>query len=370
MQIPRRPTAIFTALLLTFVLWAPQSFGQSTDRVLGAVESDSLEIHPAIQSFLESCRQGELYTPEQASLAARVAGDIAADAYSSDSAITEALREIYPDYGKALFAFASEELDTAHTALTEFAKSEDPFLAADSKFFLARLWMLEEQFEQALPVWKQLAGEGADWTPYSGQALFFRGVAESGLLLRPEAAATLEQFLDENPLAPERLRTSAIRQLDLLNRIETGSLADVQYQMEFSRRRLALRDAGLQTQETQTRIVEMLTKLIDDAEKKESQNQGNGQQCQKCQGKGCQQCQGQGKAAAGSKGNSPGSGRDDRGPDGRPGAEPRQQAWNHLRDKQREAKAFAAIKARFPHRYEELVKQYYESLQAAAENDE
>ncbi len=37
--------------------------------------------------------------------------------------------------------------------------------------------------------------------------------------------------------------------------------------------------------------------------------------------------------------------------------------WDHLRNKQRDARALAAIKEKYPARYRELIEQYYRSLQ-------
>jgi hypothetical protein len=196
--------------------------------------------------------------------------------------------------------------------------------------------------------------------------LFLRGVAEVRVLKRKEAAASLGAFLKQYPEASERMKIAAWRVLDLLEQTEDGSLRDVQALMEYSRRRLSLEVPDKETQEAQDKAVALLEKLIEKAEEQESQGQGKGEGKKKEQGKsqGNNQSESQGSPSQSTSGQG-GSDQNDQSPDkivrelrGGP-----RTPWDHLRNKQREEKAFAALKTQFPARYQRLVEQYFRSLQ-------
>jgi len=273
---------------------------------------------------------------------------------------------MYPEFATALADLGEEKLDPAVAALTKLKEAEDPYLAAESSFYLARAYLMLDRYEEALPLLTGVV-EKSDHTPNSAQALFLRGVTEVRLLKRKEAAKTLAEFLKAHPNTSERAQIAAWRMLQLLEETEYGSLRDIQDNMEFSRRRLFLENPYKETREAQDRAVAMLEKLIEKAEEQESQGQGQGEGESKSKSKsqgnnqGESQGEGEGQGTAGQGG----SKQNDQSPDkivrqlrGGP-----RTPWDHLRDKEREARAFAALKAKFPSRYQRLVEQYYRSLQ-------
>ena len=89
------------------------------------------------------------------------------------------------------------------------------------------------------------------------------------MLENEKAIGLFIKFLENNQDAPERLRVSAWRQVQAIQAIEEGKMDDISQRMDYSRRRLEQSDGDDQTQEEQDRIVDMLTKLIKEAEKKE-----------------------------------------------------------------------------------------------------
>jgi predicted negative regulator of RcsB-dependent stress response len=187
----------------------------------------------------------------------------------SPDAITEGLIEIYPEFEKAVRASDDEDIDQAVTLLSPLADSDDKFLAADANFYLARALMNSERYEEAMPRLEQLNGVLGDFTAHQGTSQYFVGVAQAGLLKNSEAIKSFMEFLQFNPDAPERLRVSAWRQVQELQSIEAGKLTDVSQRMDFSRRRLELVETDEVTQQQQDKIVDMLTKLIKEEEKKE-----------------------------------------------------------------------------------------------------
>jgi tetratricopeptide (TPR) repeat protein len=280
-------------------------------------------------------------------------------------AITEGLRELYPEFRDALEAMGEENLAAANTSLSTLATSADPYLAAEASYFLARVQLLQERYEEALPLLESLEEKYADKTMRGGESLFLLGVAQSQMLKREEAIVSLQRYLDENPTAPERMKVGAWRQLEQLRMVEEGTLSDVYTRMDFSRRRLALEDSGGDTRSEQQKIVSILEKLIKEAEESEASGKGEGKGKGKKQGKagGEGQAEGQGEGQNGQGGTSGGgskgidSAATERLHRGGP-----QSPWSELRDRERDP-VFNAIKEKFPGRYQQLIEQYYKSFQ-------
>src|SRR6185503_6298910 len=106
-------------------------------------------------------------------------------------------------------------------------------------------------------------------TLHGPESLFLSGVSQARMLNRKEAITLLTRYLSENPDAPERMKIGAWRQLEQLKLVKDETIADVFEKMDFSRRKLALEDSGKKTQDEQKKIVDVLAKLIKEAEEKE-----------------------------------------------------------------------------------------------------
>jgi tetratricopeptide (TPR) repeat protein len=310
-----------------------------------------------IDAFLETVRERDDLTDEHRAEVIKIVESLRAEPGWREAVITVALREIYPDYQAALTLLGEEQTDAAIERLVPLCAVDDRYLRGDAAYYLARAYILHERFEEAVPLLKDLSGDGADTSLYAGECLFLYGVAASQLLDRKTAIELLERYLKENPDAPERMRVGAWRQLVLLQSVEDGSLTDVLHRMQFSRRRLSLKDAGQKTREEQDRIVAMLEKLIKDAEEQES----------KC---GCSGGGGESGGDSGGGGGPDGEGEGPQGPNDQTPYKTLRRVhrggprspWGELRGKDRE-RVFAALKGQFPGRYRQLIEQYYRSLQ-------
>ncbi|MFQ5730396.1 MAG: tol-pal system YbgF family protein [Planctomycetaceae bacterium] len=221
-----------------------------------------------IDGFVKSLESDRQLDADDRKAALDVVAKLRKSEDARDFAVTEALRQISPDFKKALAALGDEDLKTAVSAFRPLADAKNAFLAAESRYFLARAMMLQERYEDALPHLEKLAGPLSGKTLRAGEAAFLKGAAELYLLKRKEAAASLSLFLKKYPHASERLRVAAWRQLEILQTIRKGSLPDIHLHMQFVRRKLALQDSGGDTRKTQKKIVAMLDKLIEEAEKK------------------------------------------------------------------------------------------------------
>ncbi|HZL89768.1 MAG TPA: hypothetical protein VFB96_15490 [Pirellulaceae bacterium] len=317
-----------------------------------------------LDDFVAAVKNNKEIKAEAITKAVEIVTALRAEPDAKPLAITEGLRELYPDFRDALATLGEENLNAAITALGKLRDASDPYLAAEASYYLARAYLLEERFEDALPLLEDAAGKWAGKTTRDGEAMFLRGVAYSQLLQQKEATECLTKFLSDFPDAPERMRVGAFRQLEVLKLYQEGTLTDVQLRMDFSRRKLTLEDTGKTTREQQDKIIDILAKLIKEAEERECNCKGGGsgkKQGQK-QGKGSDQesqAQGQGQSQGGSSGgNSKGTDTDTVKRLHRGGP---QSPWSHLRDRERDP-VFNAIKEKYPARYQQLIEQYYKSF--------
>ncbi len=278
-----------------------------------------------------------------------------ADEYTRSETVTSGLAKIYPAYGSALESTQDDELASAIQQLKPFVDSQDKFLAADASFFLARSLMNEQQHEAALPILEKLSAEMVNHSLHTGPAVYFSGVAQASLLENQRAIKSFTAFLSDYENAPERLRVAAWRQIQTIQEVEEGTMTDVLQRMDYSRRRLEIKNTDENTQTQQEKVVSMLGKLIKEQEKKECSNCNSKKNANNEQGKEAKSSsgkKGQGKSdSGGASNNSNGVVRRsyDDGP-----ASP----WSQLRDRSRDP-ANNAVKERLPARYKRVVEKYY-----------
>ncbi len=190
-------------------------------------------------------------------------------------ALTGVLRGLHPEFAEALRA-AAEDPAEGIAKLETLAGSDDPYLAAEASFYLARVLIGEERFEDALPHLRKLRSDFADASLRTGESLYYQGVCNANMLQRTDASDNLNAFIDQYPDASPRLVGAAWDLMASLERVHRGSIGDVATHMEFSRRKLTLTDAGEVTQVVQGHIVTMLDELIAMAEEQEQQQPPSG----------------------------------------------------------------------------------------------
>jgi tetratricopeptide (TPR) repeat protein len=334
--------------------------------LLGLATAAPVDVNQVLDGFAVAVENSASATAEQKRIVAELVKQLRQTPEDRAVALTESLRLLYPEFKEALAALGEDNLGAAIVGLTKLRESADPYLAAEASYFLARAYLLDERFEEALPLLSDLEGKWADKTANGGEVLFLRGVAEVALLRHKEAMETLQKFLTSYPEAPERMRVGAIRQLEQLKLFQEGTLSDVHLRMDFSRRKLTLEDTGNETRQQQDKIIEILAKLIKECEERECACRGSGSgkgQKQGKAGEGDGQAQGQGSQSGNSGGGSKGIDNDALKRLHRGGP---QSPWSQLRDKDRDP-VYSAIKEKFPARYQQLIEQYYKSFQDDSE---
>lgn len=328
----------------------------------GVTRAAAPDANQVLDGFAAAVEENEAATADQKRIVAELVKQLRQTPEDRAAAITESLRLLYPEFKSALAALGEDNLGAAIVTLSKLRESADAYLAADASFYLARAYLLDERFEAALPLLADLQGKWADKTASGGEVLFLHGVAEVALLRHKEAMETLQKFLTGYPDAPERMRVGALRQLEQLKLFQEGTLSDVHLRMDFSRRKLTLEDTGADTRQQQDKIIEILAKLIKEAEERECNCRGGGSgqgQKQGKPGESQSQAQGQGSQSGSGGGGSKGIDSDTLKRLHRGG--PRS-PWSQLRDKDRDP-VYSAIKEKFPARYQQLIEQYYKSFQ-------
>ncbi len=339
---------VFVATTTAFALCTPS-----------AVADDAV-----VSSFLKHLDKVDSERGEQAKQAVNDNAESAVDA------LTEGLIALYPEYGNAVEASDDDRLEDAVRQLTPMTQSDDVYLAADATFFLARTYMNHERYEDAISHLENLTTSAGNVSVHQGPAQYFLGLAQSGLLQKEEAFKSYLKFLKENPNAPERMRVSAWRQAEKLDKIEDGALSDVHLRMNYSRRRLKQRKTDSDTQQQQDKIVNMLNKLIKEAEKKEASSKSNKKNNPQDKNK-------KPKPQNGKKPSAP-KPSPSKGQQGGQSSQPNGKAevktyddspaspWGRLRDRSRDP-ANNAVKEKLPARYRDIVERYMEAANGETE---
>ena len=147
-----------------------------------------------ITAFLATLPANANLTDEQKSKGKELVESLRADPDGQAAAVTEVLRDISPEYRQALTALGEENLIDALAGLNKLTSSADPYLAADAAYFAARALLIDERYEEALPLLDDLSSKWLASTLRDGEGLFLRGVVQGQLLQRDAALSTLQTF--------------------------------------------------------------------------------------------------------------------------------------------------------------------------------
>lgn len=311
-----------------------------------------------INRFLEAVSKNDSVSADVKKEVLSVVSELRDDEFAVDAAITEGLALIYPKFTEALELVGNDESSKAIAVFQELVKSEDKFLAAEAKYFIARAYVYDENYEDALPVLTEFEKKFAGDSVQNGNALYLKGIALANTLRNKEAVEALTQFMNDYPNASERMRVGAFRQLQIVSSIKKDTLGDIFQRMEFSRRRLSLERTDQNTKIEQDNIVKMLNTMIKKAEDQEKKSNCKSDK----PGEEQKPSEGDGKKEGKGKSN---NGQGSKNPDGfakRTFGSGDASDWSKLRDRERDP-AFNAIKEKFPARYKELVEKYYKSFQ-------
>jgi hypothetical protein len=156
----------------------------------------------------------------------------------------------------------------APTALPEaLADAGKPlFFRANLALAYARNLANKKVYEEALETLRLFK---AEQTVDPASYLFFRAVAEHGLMLRKDANDSIARLLDDVPSAPERYKVvAALMHFDMVS-WQDKDLSAIARKMDNIQRRLDLARGGKKTQKLQKEVVARLDEIIKELENQE-----------------------------------------------------------------------------------------------------
>lgn len=337
--------------------------GGLTMGIVGLIDGlDSHHAAAATDSFTAAIDKSDLDAGVKSQVLSRYE-ELTAQGVPAAEAITECLQIAHPEYRQAMSALESDDLANGLKSLGALTSHGDSFLAADASFFLGRTYLLAGQHENAVPHLQKLVDQLQNSTLRSGEALYYLGTAQAGLLQIEPAMENLIKFLQTESAAPERLKEGAYNQLVRLDQAKKNQLADAELRMGYSERRLGQAMPDGDTQTEQAKVVDILNQLIEEAEKKE------------CSGN-CKGGQGEKKENSNKPGEKPGQ---DQKPKQGEGQSPGQSSnangsaskqsfdngpisiWSQLRDRDRDP-ANSAVKEQLPPEYRKLIERYFREM--------
>lgn len=278
--------------------------------------------------------------------------------------LEEALAVVSPGFRQALDAMGEQKYADAETTLRPLAESKDVYVAVHAASMLARVLIEQEKIDASLKLLDAWREREADVDRYSFQGPemdFMRAYALLRSLKYDLALAVLEAFVRDRPDAPERLRLTARQMLQELRRRRPGQVGDVADLMAYAGRQLGLGLADRPVTEAQEKAVDLLQRLIREAEQNEQQGQGGSDSRggrpgnRSGQPRGTQPPNAPADRSTLPEGTMP-DGTLRRSPVARPG-----DMWGQMPAGQRE-KILQTLRRSFPQRYRELVEQYYKQL--------
>ena len=280
--------------------------------------------------------------------------------HDPESFLPDALALLQPQFGAALASYDLGDVVRAAERFEPLLEHPDEYVAASAHYFHARalidLGYFEEAETRLLRV-TETPEELAALTPYAPHLEFLLAVCQARNLRFDAAEKTLRALRARFERLPEATGIGATQLALEVERREVGTLGEIATVMEYASDRLSVIDAARRVQARQRQALDMLDKLIEQAEQQEQQQGGGGQ-----------------RGGSGRPGGSPSSpragleqslvpefgaarpGQLHAAPDAAPG-----EMWGKLPDAERE-RILQKIQERFPSRYRQLVEQYYRSL--------
>lgn len=315
----------------------------------------------AVLTFLDHVERSETFDARARQFVQKAWAERPAEA-RPDAFIPEALAVLSPRFKLALDALRDERYEEAARRMHELADAADPYLSWHASAFELKALVYLERTEQGQVLAETLykhVEELSKLTFLAGEITYLLGYCQLQNLHYDEARQTLSGFAERFPDAPERLRMTAEQMVREIVARRKDGLGDVSDLMRYAGRELGHGRWDEPVTEKQREAVELLDKLIEEAERQEqsaaSSAQGSGgsrssgpPQSTQIPSSPAQQSQvvagptriGELRAA----------------PVARPG-----QMWGKMRPAEREA-ALQPIRESFPGRYLELIEQYYREL--------
>lgn len=302
----------------------------------------------------------------------------ACDGCNEAEFMAQALSVVSPQFRELLAAYEGESYEACIGIVGELKLNPNRFVSINAAAYEALSLSAAGRFEEAIQRIESLFKDDGyeavrSHTYLAAELSFVHAYCLVSDLQFEEGTAALDRFLLEHPDAPIRLAVAARQMLTELHNRETENIAEVVDLMNNSHGRLRIGDTGKVVQGRQERILDLLDKLIKEAEDHEC----------KCKSAGQSQNQKQSRKKPGSQPGDEEQQRQQRQAQqipkspmqesGLPGPFPAAgslrearranpaETWGNMPPLERE-RILQALRESFPNRYRQLVEQYYEEL--------
>ena len=268
--------------------------------------------------------------------------------------LTQGLAVLSEQFRKGLDAYDGDDYETCARVMHDLSVDANPFVRTHARAYEIKALVSSNLPQEAGERIAALTAEGRseldEYSYFPSEIAFLHGYCLLADLQYVAADRALRDFLAAFPDASPRLTVPAQQMLlELANR-QPDRIGDVVDLMDYAGRRLTHGDSGPPVRDRQQRIIELLDRLIEEAEQRE---QGGG-----------------GGSGSHSRGRSPQSpapqsqlpgGKAEEGPLQAGRRASPAEVWGSMPPMQR-GQVLQALKESFPSRYRRLVEQYYEEL--------
>lgn len=278
--------------------------------------------------------------------------------------LTQALALFSEEFRKTLDAYGEERYADCAKMSHALTAHPNPFIAINAAVYEIKAMVAVERLIEAGERIDKLLGENGkgmelleSYSYFAPEIAFLKAFCLLSDLRYNQAADALTSFLGKYPDASQRLTVAGRQMLAEIENHQPGRIAEVADLMTFASRRLTHGDIGESVRTRQERVIELLDRLIEEAEQQE--NSG-----------GSSSGGGSGGGNNPSGGQSPSSPMQDStlpGGQAQSGslAERRRanpgEMWGAMPPAERQ-RVLQALRDNFPSRYRQLVEQYYEHL--------
>lgn len=343
-------------VVVTMIFGVAPTFARTLQTAPMAATTSDAVVGSPLERFLADLKTRDEVAPETRD---RLLADAARpDALDAAAFLDQALMTLYPEYRRAQAAYDTEAYAECQAIMQTLSAHRDPFLATSARFYVIKSLISRKDFHAALreiEAWAdQRHGDIQKYSYHLPELDFLHGYCLVEDLQYQAGARQLVRFLALHPDAPDRLAVAARQMVaEIQNRIP-GQIGEVSDLMAFAADRLQHQDTGTVVQERQKKALDLLDRLIDEAEKNEQNNSDNSSASRPSPNRGGQTPQ---SPMPQSQLPAPGEVQTHlRVRDANPG-----EAWGALPPADRE-RILQALRESFPGRYRRLVEQYYEQL--------
>lgn len=281
----------------------------------------------------------------------------------ADEFLTQGLALLSPKLRQGLDAYDAERYGQCAGIMDELRSDANPFVAVHAAAYEIKALVAMDRLLEAGQLIEEIlarpaGGEDrtATYSYLAPEISFLHGFCLLADLRYGEAEDALLRFLRRYPDTSQRLLMAARQMLAELENRQPGQIGEIVDLMDFAGRRLTHGHTGQPVQGRQERIVDLLDRLIEEAEEQENSSSNSSSS---------------GGGGGGSSGGpSPSTPMQDSQLPGGQAAEGALQAgrranpgdvWGAMPPDERE-RILQALRDNFPSRYRQLVEQYYEHL--------